>query len=358
MKMMKNGTFGFGVFVRATKLGTVKIYLKTILKMILRPKRTLKMIENGTFGFSDEMGGEKTLEDVIKEFNPDIIHTLHTQTSGYLLMNIRKNWVGEFPIWIHSVWGSDLYLWERMPGQKQILREFLSYVDYFIGEGKRDELLAINLGYKGQFIEPISASGGFDIEKIKSLKMEKPSLRKEIAVKGYDHGVGRFRDAMIGILKAKDVLQDFTINIYSLEMNLDLLNVYVFDSGLKINVIPYGAYENIISMFSRSRIHIGCSFSDGIPASLLESMAYGAFPIQTNTAITDKWVVDGVTALLVPPDDPSAIERAIRRAIADDQLVDNAAKKNFKTICLKADNKKRLKTIQKIYNTVGYGVRQ
>lgn len=356
MKLMENGTFGYGTFIRTTRFETILVYLKTILKMLLRPRSTLLQIGNGGLAPGQTAGEEKSLEVVIKEFQPDIIHTLHTQTSGYTLMNLRKNWLEKFPVWVHSVWGSDIYLWERIPGQKKILREFLSYVDYFISEGKRDQILAANLGYKGKLIEPMPATGGFDIEKINSLKLLKPSLRKEIAVKGYDHGVGRFRDAIIGIIKAKDVLQDYTINVFSLEMNQDLLNVYAVDSGLNIKIIPYGAYENIVNMYSRSRIYIGCSFSDGTPASFLEALAYGAFPIQTNTAVTDEWVVDGSTALLVPPDDPAAIEHAIRRAIADDNLVDAAAEINLRTITQKANNKKWIKVIQKIYNSVGYAV--
>jgi len=354
MRLMRNGSFGYGAFIRTTKLETVLVYFKTTLKMFLRPKQMWVQIKNNSFGPGQTVDKEGTLDTVIKKFQPDIIHTLHTQTSGYMLMNVRKNWQGNFPVWVHSVWGSDIYLWERIPGQKVVLRELMSYIDYFISEGRRDQVLATNLGFKGKFIEPMPATGGFDIEKIKSLKLLKPSLRKEIAVKGYDRGVGRFRDALRGIIRAKDVLQDYTINVFSLEMSTELLDVYAADSGLKINVIPYGLYEDIIDMYSRSKIYIGCSFSDGTPASFLEAMAYGAFPIQTNTADTDAWVVDGSTAILVPPDDAVAVERAIRRVIANDELVDTAAEINFKTINMKANNKQWVKTIQKIYNSIGY----
>lgn len=355
MRLMRNGTFGYGSFMRTTKFETILIYIKLVLKMFLRPKQMWTLIKNNSFGLVETVKKEE-LDTVIKRFQPDIIHTLHTQTSGYMLMNLRKNWQGKFPIWVHSVWGSDIYLWERIPGQKEILRELMSYIDYFISEGKRDQLLVKKLGYKGKFIEPMPATGGFDIEKIKSLRLLKPSLRKEIAVKGYDRGVGRFRDAISGIIRAKDVLQDYTINVFSLEMSTELLDVYVANTGLKINVLPYGSYEDIINMYSRSKIYIGCSFSDGTPASFLEAMAYGAFPIQTNTADTDAWIVDGCTAILVPPDDPVAVEHAIRRVIADDELVDKAAEINFQTITAKADKKEWTKTIQKIYNSIGYAV--
>jgi len=136
-----------------------------------------------------------------------------------------------------------------------------------------------------------------------------------------------------------------------------MLDVYINDSGLNINVIPPSTHDKIIEMLSKSRISIGCSFSDGIPATFLEAMACGAFPIQTNTAITEGWVEDGVSAILVPPDDVIALEKAIRRALSDDELVDNAAEKNRRTICEKADVNKWNAAIEKIYNTVGYQYR-
>lgn len=357
MHLIKQDSFGFITYSARGRFGNFKLYIKTLLKMLLRPKRTLRMIKDGTFRYRLLSDNEKSLETIIKEFQPDIIHTLHTQYSAYQLLPIRKNWNGKFPIWLHSVWGSDLYFWMRHPENRAILTELMPYIDYLVGEGRRDEIFATELGYKGAFVQPIPASGGFDIENIRNTQLIKTSSRREIAVKGYDTGVGRFRDALIALIRAKDIIKDYTINVFSLEMDRGLLDVYKNDSGLHINVIPPSSHEEIIEMLSKSRISIGCSFSDGIPATLLEAMAYGAFPIQTNTAITEGWVEDGTSALLVPPDDVVALEKAIRRALSDDELVDNAAEINRRTICEKADINKWCATIEKIYNTVGYQFR-
>lgn len=357
MRQIRNDSFGYVVYTPRCRFGDLKLFIKTLLKMVLRPKRTLKMIEDGTFRYRALSDDEKSLELVIKEFQPDIIHTLHTQFSAFQILPIRQNWSGKFPIWLHSVWGSDLYFWRRHPNQRAKIEEVLPYIDYFIGEGRRDEILARELGYKGSFFEPMPASGGLDIDTIKRTKLLKTSSRREIAVKGYDTGVGRFRDALIALIRAKDVVKDYKINVFSLEMDRGMLDVYITDSGLNINVIPPSSHDEIIKMMSNSRISIGCSFSDGIPATFLEAMACGAFPIQTNTAITEDWVEDGVSALLVPPDDVIALEKAIRRALSDDELVDNAAEINRRTICEKADVNKWNAAIEKIYNTVGYQYR-
>lgn len=357
MDLMEKDLFGHGVFFKTSKFGNLELFVKNLLMLILRPRHAQMMIAEGTFRDGYVSDNEKTLEMVIKEFQPDIIHTLHTQTSAYQLLAVRKKLNGKFPIWLHSVWGSDLYFWIRHPDHRVQLEEVMHYIDYFIGEGRRDEILAMELGFKGSFFEPMPASGGFDIENNNNDQFIKPSLRKEITVKGYDFGVGRFRDALIALIRAKDVVKDYTINVFSLEMDRGMLDVYINDSGLNINVVPHSSHEEIVKILSKSRISIGCSFSDGIPATFLEAMACGAFPIQTNTAITEGWVEDGVSALLVPPDDVIALEKAIRRAMSDNELVDDAAMMNLQTIHDKANINKWNLAIEKIYNNVGYKFR-
>ena len=58
---------------------------------------------------------------------------------------------------------------------------------------------------------------------------------------------------------------------------------------------------------------------------MLESMIMGAFPIQSSTADTRGWIEDGRNGLIVRYDDIDGIVTALRRAISDDQLVDEAA---------------------------------
>ena len=77
-------------------------------------------------------------------------------------------------------------------------------------------------------------------------------------------------------------------------------------------------------MHGRARVSIGLSISDAISTSLLESMIMGAFPVQSNTGCGNEWITDGETGIFVHPDDPEMIAAAIRRALADDDLVDGA----------------------------------
>jgi len=57
----------------------------------------------------------------------------------------------------------------------------------------------------------------------------------------------------------------------------------------------------------------------------------GSFPIQSWTVYSDEWIEDGRTGILAPPEDPEVIEAAIRCALADDELVNQAAEENLQT---------------------------
>jgi glycosyltransferase involved in cell wall biosynthesis len=299
-------------------------------------------------------GAKPPLEDVITEFQPDIVHSLHTQFSAYPILNVKNSWEGEFPVWINSIWGSDLYFWMREPTQNKALRDLLKHIDYIVTEGKRDEELAIQLGFTGKFLGPIPASAGIDFSKIQKIHFYPPSRRKEIAVKGYDRGVGRFRDALIALIRLKDELTGYRINVYSLEMDQEMLHVYANEAGLNICIVPQCDNDEMLALFSRSRVAIACSYSDGLPGSLLEAMATGAFPIQTNTAITEGWLSQQKSAILVPPDDVDALVKAINMALSNDVLIDEAATINRETIRIYADINKQRINIEKIYNIVAF----
>jgi len=78
----------------------------------------------------------------------------------------------------------------------------------------------------------------------------------------------------------------------------------------------------------------------------------GSFPIQSWTACADEWIEDGRTGLLVPPDDPEVVEAAIRKALADDGLVDRATEENLRVAALRLDRERIRPMAAGIYTRV------
>jgi glycosyltransferase involved in cell wall biosynthesis len=88
--------------------------------------------------------------------------------------------------------------------------------------------------------------------------------------------------------------------------------------------------------------------SDGISTSLLEAMASGAFPIQSDTSCADEWVINGTNGFIVPWDDPVAISKCIQKALTDDVLVDSAREINTQ-ISLKRLSPERVESSRKTF---------
>jgi glycosyltransferase involved in cell wall biosynthesis len=107
-----------------------------------------------------------------------------------------------------------------------------------------------------------------------------------------------------------------------------------------VSVLDRVRREDMLRLHGQERIAIGLSISDAISTSLLEALVMGSFPIQSRTSCAYEWIECGRTGFLVDPEDPQRIADSIRRAIADDALVDRAAELNLETAAAKLDDAK------------------
>ena len=292
----------------------------------------------------------KLLAAEINSFQPDFVHVMETQHSGYLtdkaLANVEKR-----PKIVLSIWGSDLFWFQQFPKHEVRIRSFLKKVDLLIVECKRDQVLAIQFGYEGKFLDPIPATGGLDTQRLKKMALASPpSQRKFIAVKGYSGFVGLGQDALKVIEKLDNELRGFFVIVYSAGFGTWWSSRKLRRSlGNRIVLMKKHQMSNleIEEMFLRSRIAIGLSMSDGLPATVKEAMCTGVFPVQTDTSCAGEWFESQLSGFLVPPNDVSAAAAAVLLALKDDQLVDNAmnlnlmiAESRFASVSVSAMSKK------------------
>ena len=272
------------------------------------------------------------LAKAIDAFKPDLIHVMETQHAGYLTDRALNSTTHKSKLAL-SIWGSDLFWFQRFPKDQRRIRSVLKRVDLLIMECKRDQDLALELGYQGKFLDLMPATGGLDTNRLKELALiEPPSRRKHIAVKGYSGFVGLGRDALKVIEEIEDQIHDFSVIVYSAGLGTWWFSRKLRKSmGNRILVARKHTLSNseIEQMFLRSRVAIGLSLSDGLPATVKEAMCAGAFPVQTNTSCAGEWFDADLGGFLVPPNDVSAASNALLRAIKDDQLVDAAMTRNL-----------------------------
>ena len=206
--------------------------------------------------------------------------------------------------------------------------------DFYSCECHRDIALAKGMGLRGEVLPVLPNTGGFDLDEIRQAPVAPPSQRKLILLKGYQHWAGRALVGLRALERSADALRGYTVVVYSAHADVALAaELMAVRTGIDVDVLPTGlSHADILRYHGRARIAIGLSIGDGISTSFLEAMAMGAFPIQSDTSCGDEWTEHGRTALRVPPEDPDVIEAAIRRALADDELVDRAAERNWMTV--------------------------
>jgi glycosyltransferase involved in cell wall biosynthesis len=90
--------------------------------------------------------------------------------------------------------------------------------------------------------------------------------------------------------------------------------------GLDRRVIFTGLRLDVPEVLSEVAVSVLPSLSEGLPNSVLESMAAEVPVVATRVGGTAEAVDDGVTGLLVPPGDTPALTRAISRLLQDRDL--------------------------------------
>jgi len=90
-------------------------------------------------------------------------------------------------------------------------------------------------------------------------------------------------------------------------------------------------HSEMLQRFSEARIYIGISLSDGISTSLLEAMATGCYPIQTDTACANEWFTTR-SGSMVKPGDIRQVSASLQLALSNDSLVDTSSQINSQTI--------------------------
>ena len=318
----------------------------------------LSRIKRVSLGTSDSRApalyGPRVLSQLLEKIKPDLIHSLEFQHCGYLVLKAREHYRGEFPTWLATNWGSDIYYYRRFKAHCRQIERLFKQIDYYSCECERDVNLAKGLGYAGWVLPVMPNAGGLDIKMTDQLRCATAtSQRKIIMVKGYQHFVGRALTALDAVNQCASVLKEFKVIVFSASPQVCLkVNELNNHAGLNIHVLPHTNHGHMLQMFSQARIYLGVSESDAISTSMLEAMAMGAFPIQTDTSCCNEWYEDFKGGFHIPFNDSGIIADRLRRAILDDQLVDNAAQVNWKTVRMRLDQKVLKQKAVSYYHTI------
>lgn len=300
----------------------------------------------------------RRLVRMIKKIKPDIIHSMEIQHAGYLVLAAQKIFKKNFPKWIVTNWGSDIYLFGNLKEHENPIREVLKNCDFYSCECDRDVKLGREFGFKGKFFKLESNAGGFNLEEIKKKrKLMVTSKRKIITLKGYQGIFGRALVGLTALERCAYIIKEkgMKIVVFSAENYPEVkiaCELFSKKTNIQIEIIPQISHSRILTLHAKSRISISLSISDANSTTMLEAMAMGSFPIQSNTSAADEWLINNINGFIVSPEDPEEIASMIKIALENDELVDKASEINLEIISNRLDEKILKKDIYNLYKYI------
>jgi glycosyltransferase involved in cell wall biosynthesis len=95
--------------------------------------------------------------------------------------------------------------------------------------------------------------------------------------------------------------------------------------GIADRVLFLGYRTDVPELLSACDLFVLPSLFEGLPLSILEAMAAGRPVICSKAGGTDEAITDGETGLLVPPENPEELARAINRLLVNSALAQQVA---------------------------------
>lgn len=269
----------------------------------------------------------------VRELQPALVHSMEIQLAGYACLHAAALLGDDCPPWLVSNWGSDVFLYAKLAEHRPVLVALAQRADAVASECQRDVALLRALGFRGEQLFVLPASGGADFERLQEVGVA-PSSRREIVVKGYHGWSGRAMHTLSALYLAAPELSGYSVRVVlASDAVADAVARLKSQSDLNIALEPWSSsHAASLARLARARMMISIGISDGIGTTTLEAMALGAFPVVAATACVDEWIRAGVDGLIVDPHDVPALAQAITRAATDDALVDAAAIRNREVV--------------------------
>jgi glycosyltransferase involved in cell wall biosynthesis len=216
--------------------------------------------------------------------------------------------------------------------------------------------LAKQLSFRGTFLPLLPVSAGIPAAELaEPASIAQVANRKVIAVKGYGGKWGQAIEALDALRAISSDLAGFTIELYSCDARVARHAVETFRGtsvAVKIHPKFSMSHRDMLELFGRSKLAIALSRSDGLPASMLEAMSQGAFPVQTGSACVDGWIADGETGFVVNDVQQSALSSRLENLIGSNEHLRKAAVQNAATIGAKYSDATIKESAARIYAIV------
>lgn len=299
----------------------------------------------------------KWARDLVKQINPDVVHShmlwypgmlgAFVPSKAYVItafngdVTWRKdrkfiNCLGvKYAIRkadaITSVSKNILSECERWGAKKTKLHNIMRGVDIsrFHPCFSRDELKK-NLGFNAKFLvfSPRSSAPLYNLDTIISSIPAVIKIVKDVKF----------------VFAGNPVSDSGIIELKKLAHFLDVENYVDF-----LGSIPY---EKMHQYYQIADVMVSVPTSDGVPSSIIETMACGAVPIASDLPTVREWVAQDKSGILVAPQNVPELSNAIVRLLKNENIRKEIAERNWSLIQEKGDQDYWMGKMEKIYHSL------
>ena len=292
------------------------------------------------FGFPDPqaMAG-RWLAKILREWRPHIVHTLGIEQGGEFFLNVRRKYgfedIGKWVLQTRG--GSDLSLTHLDPERRQQLIDILGSCDQLISDNEQNFQIARELGVREEqlaSIAPVPGTGGVDVERLRQQWQGTTSSRRAIVwPKAYDSAWGKMLPTFEALKMIWSRIQPFEIHMLSMTAESRMW-FWSLPEEIRKSCRPRErvARAEVLDLMLKARLMLAPALIDGVPNSLYEAMACGAFPIVSPLETILPVVKNEDNVLFARNLYPNEIAVALERAMTDDALVDHAAQRNLELV--------------------------
>ncbi|MGU3287585.1 glycosyltransferase [Methylobacterium mesophilicum] len=307
---------------------------------------------------------EGALAQVIRTWQPDVIHTLGFDPAAFLYHQTRAQYdLAGIGTWIAQARGGpDLVLNQYNPGKRQVIEEIMQACDHFIADNAQNYELAGRLGLdEAKASNPglgvVSGPGGLDIDELRSRWTALPSRRERVIVwpKAYEINSAKAMPVFEAIVKYWPQLAPCRIEmLWMTQEEVQYWYERVIPDEIKAHCVRHSrlSRDETLAHIARARVLLAPSLLDGIPNTMMEAMALGAAPLVSPLDTITPVVEPEVNVLFARNLYPDEIGEQLVRLMSDDALVDRMAEANVERVRVMADRARIRPTAIAYYESV------
>ena len=302
------------------------------------------------------------LPEIIRSWRPDIIHTLGLEPAGYLVAELRKEHdLASIAKWVAQVRGGpDIALHRLLPEYRARIQDVLEQCDRLIADNPQNYEYALALGLKQQQVAELGVvpgTGGVDVASLAANWQDATSQRRGIVwPKAYECPQSTALPVLEAFRLAWNRLPRCEVHMLGTAPLQPAVRLWFHTLPAEMRercvLVDRVSREQTLQWLSSARVMLAPALADGVPNSLYEAMAAGAFPIVSPLETILPIVKPEENVLFARNLYPHEIADALVRAMTDDGLVDAAAQKNLALVKDLADREEIRPRVVKFYEAL------